>query len=145
MKLTILPLILIGLINCSGLKELNEKIYASQKAHLNSSPYKEHERERMQGEISIQKEHRTNLLEGMQKGFPRLVQGNDTLVLIESYDEICANCLSYEFWIVKKDTVYSYDRDFINGKEARKYGQVHLNLQSQDWNYTQRRVVFRIL
>ena len=120
MKAFINFLILISTFGCKDFANLNNKIYEAQKQAVLKSPYKSASGTLVY--IDAQKDFRLNTL-------PKLIRKkifasdilNDTILITETFDEICMNCPSEWVKVLFKDTVYFTRREILGHKGGAIY------------------------
>ena len=107
------------LFSCSSTKHLNMQIYAAQKQALETSPYQT--AGRISTEINVQKNFRQKRLPPAFRQAIFKADSKDTVLLLESYDEICLGCLPYRMQVLHKDTVYQLESTFNNKTKETEY------------------------
>jgi len=131
MKILFLFLLLIPLLSCSNLNELNERLYEVQKKQIQQSPYKS--ASRMFERIKAQRKFRTQEIPYLLK--EKLFQQKalvDTLLVFEDFDEICFNCPSDRMQVLYQDTVYFVERKNSGNKVLYSGQKVKLDTSLND-------------
>ena len=131
--LSIIILILIS--GCSTTFNLNKELYNKQRIALKESPYKDSPR--VYQEISVQREFRKKIAPEKIRELLFSKNDKDTIILMESYDNICLGCSSFRFQILMGDSIYNVERKLTdsNNKVTYEVKPIELIPHSTDFNY----------
>lgn len=125
MKKQLLLLLIISLLSCTNISRVNNKINEVQKQHLLVSPYKDAKRTLTR--IETQKQFRLKYLPKLLRSKIYGQNISDTLLLLEDFDEICANCSSYRMQVLYKDTIYFVEKEVLGDKLVFKAKKQRMN------------------
>lgn len=139
-NITILIFFSLVFINCSSSKKkgypksthisinvisnLNKIIDKSQKESLLNSPFKESEY--LKNYLDIQQPFREQYIQELQES------SNDTIFLVESYDEICVNCRANHIAIYKNSILITYKKKLNKDRYEKEKESLALNFIDKD-------------